>query len=144
VIRPALAAGTHVLADRFFLSTYAYQVAGRLLPEADVRTANRLATNGLTPDLNLLLDLSASEGMKRVASRGSHDRMEASGAEFLARVAAAFSQFTTPAWQDAHLECGPIMRIDASGTEAQVAERIDAAVSLRLPQTLRSQPGSHF
>jgi len=143
VIKPALAAGTHVIADRFFLSTYAYQVAGRRLPEAEVRSANRLATNGLVPDLNLLMDLSAAEGLRRAASRGAHDRMEESGADFLARVAEAFAEFATQPWQDAHPECGPVVRIEASGTEADVAMRIDEAISLRLPRTLSPPAGSH-
>ena len=46
-IAPALAKGELVLLDRFFLSTYAYQIAGRSLPEAEVRDANRLATGAL-------------------------------------------------------------------------------------------------
>src|SRR6267142_814120 len=57
VIRPALQKGTVVLLDRFFLSTYAYQIAGRGLEEADVRAANHLATGGLVPTLTMLLRL---------------------------------------------------------------------------------------
>ncbi|MGI8844185.1 MAG: dTMP kinase, partial [Gemmatimonadaceae bacterium] len=55
VIRPALDRGAVVIADRFFLSTYAYQCGGRELPERTVREANALATGGLVPDLTLLL-----------------------------------------------------------------------------------------
>ena len=50
-IKPALERGEVVLADRFFLSTYAYQIAGRGLPESEVTVANRFATGGLVPDL---------------------------------------------------------------------------------------------
>ena len=50
-LRPALESGTIVLLDRFFLSTYAYQIAGRGLAESDVRSANMMATDGLVPDL---------------------------------------------------------------------------------------------
>ena len=50
-VEPALTAGTIVLLDRFFLSTYAYQIAGRGLIESDVRSANMMATDGLVPDL---------------------------------------------------------------------------------------------
>ena len=56
-VRPALAAGAVVLLDRFFLSTYAYQVGGRGLPESDVRAANAAATAGLVPDLTVLLKI---------------------------------------------------------------------------------------
>src|ERR1051325_8531880 len=54
-IGPALTRGAIVLLDRFFLSTYAYQVAGRGLPHEDIVAANRLATDGLRPDATLLL-----------------------------------------------------------------------------------------
>src|SRR5437867_6416760 len=56
VIRPALDAGQVVLADRFELSTMAYQVAGGGLPAGEVAEANRLATGGLVPDITLVLD----------------------------------------------------------------------------------------
>src|SRR3982750_806491 len=52
-IRPALERGDIVLVDRFFLATYAYQIAGHGLPEDEVRVANRFATRGLSPDLTL-------------------------------------------------------------------------------------------
>src|SRR2546422_2419861 len=57
VIRPALEAGQVVLADRFELSTMAYQVAGGGLPYDEVVRANRLATGGLVPGLTLVLDV---------------------------------------------------------------------------------------
>ena len=66
--------------DRFFLSTYAYQIAGHGLPEEEVREANRFATGGLVPDLTLLLTYPVREGLARAAHRDSaHDRMEAMG-----------------------------------------------------------------
>src|SRR3989442_648800 len=64
-IRPALATGATVLVDRFFLSTYAYQGAGRGLPWDELRMANRVATGGLLPNLTLLPMLSAGEGLAR-------------------------------------------------------------------------------
>jgi len=143
VIRPALAAGACVIADRFFLSTYAYQVAGRLLPYEDVRSANRVATGTLVPDLTLLLDLPPSEGLRRAAERGDHDRIERSGDDFHRRVSQAFGEFASPQWQDAHPECGPIVRIDAAGSPTQVATRIQKALSARLSRTLAGLVGSH-
>ena len=143
VIRPALARGRFVVADRFFLSTYAYQVAGRGLPEEDVRRANSLATAGLVPDLTLLLDLPPGAGLQRAAERGAQDRMERSGAEFHDRVRAAFVEFASPSWQAGHLEAGPIVLIDASGPESVVAGRIAAAVGTRWPQTLAAPAGSN-
>jgi dTMP kinase len=144
VIRPALATGTCVVADRFFLSTYAYQIAGRRLLEADIRSANRIATNGLVPDLTLLLDLPSAEGLRRAGARsGAHDRMERSGDGFHERVSDAFNSFLRPAWQAAHPECGPIVRIDASGTPTEVASRVDTAIAAQLPRTIAGIQGSH-
>lgn len=134
-IRPALARGDDVLLDRFFLSTYAYQVAGRGLAEGEVRTANALATAGLVPDLTLLLALPVEEGLRRAAARGGADRMEGEGAEFHARVATAFSAYAEPAWQAEHPECGPIVAVDASGAPGDVSARIARELAGRWPET---------
>jgi dTMP kinase len=135
-IRPALDAGEVVLLDRFFLSTYAYQIGGRSLPEEDVRAANRLATGGLVPDLTLLLTFPAAEGLVRAAERSSaHDRMEREGTPFHERVTEAFRGFATATWQRAHPECGPIVSIEGSGSERDVAGRVLQALSERWPGT---------
>jgi dTMP kinase len=134
VIRPALDRGTVVIADRFFLSTYAYQCGGRALPEPVVRQANLLATGGLLPDLTLLLRLPPDAGLSRAAGRGSADRMERAGAEFHARVSAAFRAAEGAAWQASHPECGRIVAIDASGSEDEVADRVHAALGAAFPE----------
>lgn len=134
VIRPALDRGTTVIADRFFLSTYAYQCGGRALPETVVRQANWLATSGLTPDLTLLLHLPPDAGLARAAGRSEADRMERAGVEFHARVAAAFRAAERSEWQASHPECGPIAAIDASGTEDEVADRVATAVMGAFPE----------
>lgn len=133
-IRPLLAAGTVVLLDRFFLSTYAYQVGGRGLPESDVVRANHAATGGLVPDLTLLLGFGAEAGLSRAQQRGPQDRMEQLGADFHKRVESAFGRFSRADWQEAHPEAGPIVVVDASGTVEQVDARISDAVAARLPE----------
>jgi dTMP kinase len=143
VVRPALSRGEFVLVDRFFLSTYAYQIAGRGLPEDEVRRANALATGGLVPDLTLLLDLPAAVALARAAKRSAHDRIERSGAEFYDRVRAAFFEFASPDWQRSHPEAGPIVLVDATGDETAVAQRIERAVKARWPQTAGSLAGSN-
>ena len=142
VIRPALTAGGVVLTDRFFLSTYAYQVAGRGLPEEDVRRANALATGGLVPDVTFLLDLPEGEGMRRAAARGAHDRIERSGDDFHRRVRAAFVRFADHAWQAEHPETGPIVLIDAAGSEDEVETRLLDALAMRWPRTFDGRTGS--
>ena len=135
-LRPALARGEHVLLDRFFLSTYAYQIGGRGLPEEEVRAANGLATAGLVPDLTLLLTFPVTDGLARAAERSTaHDRMEREGETFHRRVSGAFEVFAKPDWQRTHPECGPIVSIEAVGSERDVARRVRQALAARWPGT---------
>jgi dTMP kinase len=134
VVRPALDRGAVVIADRFFLSTYAYQCGGRELPELTVREANALATGGLVPDLTLLLRMPADTGLARAAGRGKADRMERAGKAFHQRVADAFRMAESEEWQRAHPECGPVVALDAAGSEEDVAGRVRNAVSAAFPE----------
>jgi dTMP kinase len=143
VIRPALAEGKVVLTDRFFLSTYAYQQAGRGLDEEDVRAANEFATCRLVPTLTLLIDLPAGDGMARAATRSSPDRLERSGDEFHQRVSRAFRAFADETWQRSHPECGPIELVDGRGSEDEVEGRIWQTLARRLPETFPVLRGSH-
>ena len=98
VIRPALEAGNIVVADRYADSTAAYQGYGRRLPARHVTSANQLATDGLWPDLTLLLDAPPELGLDRAGvtpldrrntgrpnERGRR-RFEEAGASFHRRV----------------------------------------------------------
>jgi dTMP kinase len=136
VVRPAISRKTAVLIDRFFLSTYAYQIYGRGLDENDVRAANHLATGGLVPTITLLLRLPLAESLGRMERRVTgQDRMERSSHDFHERVTTAFEEFAKPAWQSAHPECGPICGVDAAGTEQQVFDRLKQ-------QVVKAWPGS--
>jgi len=139
---PAIDAGKVVVLDRFFLSTYAYQISARGLPDTEVRSANRLAIGGLVPTVTLVLQLPANDGLARAAKRSGHDYMEQLGDEFHARVGAAFDQFVTPQWQSAHAECGPIARIDASGTADDVFARVASAIAMHAPVLSAAMPGA--
>ena len=139
-INPALERGAIVLLDRFFLSTYAYQIAGRGLPQDDVRASNDFATAGLVPDLTLLLTFPARAGLDRVTYRdASHDRIEALGEAFHERVANAFAEFARPEWQGAHRECGPIVAVNADGTVEEVELRVRAAIENKWPEFFASR-----
>jgi dTMP kinase len=143
IIRPALTLGTIVLLDRFFLSTYAYQVAGRGLPEAEVRAANQLAVGGLVPDLTIMLTIPAEQGMARVARRGAHDRLERADREFHERVSRAFAAFADAEWQRTHPECGPVVAVDAAGDVDAVHRAIVKVLERRWPESFardRRQP----
>lgn len=132
-VRPALSAGTLVLLDRFFLSTYAYQIGGRGLSDVDVRAANMLAIGDLVPDLTVLLKLPAAAGLARAERRGPKDRMEREGPVFLQQVADAFARFASPDWQAKHPEAGPIAAVDAVGSPDEVEQRVMAVIAQRLP-----------
>ena len=86
LIRPALDAGTNVLCDRFTDATWAYQGAGRGMPEEMIATLERAVHGDLQPDLTLLLDLPVKLGMQRVSDRGESDRIEQESLNFFDRV----------------------------------------------------------
>lgn len=142
VIRPALERGAVVLADRFFLSTYAYQVGGRGLNLTDIQAANAVATDGLTPSLTLLLTLSVDEGLRRMRARSGPDRIESADAAFHQRVSQAFEDFTKTAWQAQHPEVGPVVSIDASGAEQAVADRVWEVLQAALGETISLRSAS--
>jgi len=97
VIRPALATGDVVVADRFDLSTLAYQVAGAGLPYEEVAQAIRLATGGLVPDVTLVLDIPVEVGRERQrAARKVQDRFERQDDAFHRRVLEAYRQARGP------------------------------------------------
>jgi dTMP kinase len=134
VIRPALTSGKVVLLDRFFLSTYAYQIFGRGLPPDEVRAANSFATGGLVPDVTLLLKMPLAESLKRLDRRHSwHDRIEKASRDFHERVAAAFDVFAGNEWQSAHPEVGRVVAVDALGSEEEVFARLRSAVQAAWP-----------
>jgi len=91
LIRPALRRGTVVLCDRFSDSTFAYQGFARGLDLQWLRAANEVATNGLTPDLTLVLDLPTSVGLaRRRADRGEQNRLDRETERFHRKVRRGF------------------------------------------------------
>ncbi len=138
VVRPALRRGAVVLVDRFLLSTYAYQGAGRGLALEELRSSNHLATGGLAPDLTLLLSMSLEHALERMRLRGSTDRMERESVEFHARVTAAFQEATATAWQARHPEIGRVVSIDAVGDVDEVTARCLAQLALSWPDRFAS------
>lgn len=133
VVRPALARGAVVLVDRFLLSTYAYQGAGRGLPLEELRTINRVATGGLVPHITLLLNMPLDDSMARMQARGATDRMERAGIEFHSRVQLAFSTAVQQEWQQEHPEIGPVSAVDASGSPDAVTDRCLAQLAASWP-----------
>jgi dTMP kinase len=78
-ILPAVEQKKVVVADRFYDSTYAYQVCGRALPARLISVFNRFAAAGLKPDLTFLFDIDITEGRARGIF---DDRMETAGEKY--------------------------------------------------------------
>jgi dTMP kinase len=93
VIRPAKNLGAIVIADRFSLSTLAYQSGGRRLPLKTVRAADDLARDGLRPDLTIVLGVTAAQQRARRHPSRRRDRIERETAPFFARVRRAYARF---------------------------------------------------
>nr|WP_251127489.1 MULTISPECIES: dTMP kinase [unclassified Exiguobacterium] len=90
VIRPALERGAIVLCDRFIDASIAYQGYGLQYDLDQIRSLNEWATNGLTPDLTFLFDLSPERASQRMKDRGQLDRIESRDQAFHERVYAGF------------------------------------------------------
>lgn len=90
IIKPALAKGDWIIADRFELSTYAYQGGGRGISQAILDGLSDFCLGGLTPDLTLFLDIKPEEGLKRATHRGNMDRIEQESLDFFKRVYQAY------------------------------------------------------
>lgn len=128
VVVPARAAGSVVIADRFELSTLAYQGAGRGLSLDEVQAANRFATSGVSPGATVLLELEPGEGVLRQRAAGKvPDRIEREAPEFHQRVARGYESLAC--------RVDGILRVDARGTTDAVHARVLAALALRFPET---------
>lgn len=125
VVRPALAAGRHVVCDRYVGSTLAYQGYGRGLPLEDLRRTSAWATRDLWPDLNVLLDVPPEVALARTG--GAPDRMEAAGEAFHARVAAGYRAL-------AAADPARWVVVDGAGPAERVEEDVWSAVCERLPE----------
>ncbi len=85
VIKPALAAGTHVVSDRFTDATFAYQGGGRDIPLSDIAMLENWVQQGLHPDLTLLLDIPLTVAQQRLAQNEHPDRFEQLDSDFFER-----------------------------------------------------------
>lgn len=122
VIRPALDHGRHVVCDRFSGSTIAYQGYGRGLDPLRLAWMSDWASDGLQPDLVVLLSVPREEARRRQVGRGGADRMEGEGQGFFARIDAGFAAL-------AEADPGRWRVVDGSGGVEEVAARVAAAVA---------------
>lgn len=124
VIRPALNRGAWVLADRFELSTFAYQGGGRKLDETMISHLSSFCVGDLVPDLTLFLDVSPELGLKRAGLRGAMDRIEQESLVFFRDVHDAYHR---------HIQTMPdVVVIDASLPLDEVRQSITTAIEHHL------------
>lgn len=122
VIRPALEAGRDVVADRFSDSSVAYQGAARELGVGEVIGLCETATDGLWPDLTLLLRIEPETGLGRAAG---DDRFEREGLALQEAVATAYEEI-------AMIASDRVTVVDATGSIEEVHERVMEAVRERV------------
>jgi dTMP kinase len=124
LIRPALAAGKWVVCDRFIDSTRAYQGGGGGLPDAEILELHRIGSEGLMPDLTLLLEAPPEVTGERLSARdtGGSDAIGGRDAAYHARVAAAFRRF-------AEEEPARFAAIDGHGSPEEIHARVMAALA---------------
>ncbi|MBO6539478.1 MAG: dTMP kinase [Rhizobiaceae bacterium] len=137
VIRPAVEAGKIVLTDRFMDSSRVYQGVTGGLSEDFMDALERVAVNGMVPDLTFILDIEPEEGLKRAASRRSEgeaaDRFEKEQVEIHQRRRQAFLEI-------ADNEPERCIVIDASADADKIANDIRKCVSEALSVAAEDTP----
>lgn len=133
LIRPSLERGAVVICDRFTDATLAYQGFGRLLELDRLRQINELATDGLRPDLTIILDAPESFGLDRARARNAaanlhhESRFEGEDLRFHRRVREGYLAL-------AEAEPERYAVVDASGSIDEVFARMIDALRTRAPQ----------
>jgi dTMP kinase len=124
VIRPELEKGKTVICDRFTPSTLAYQGYGRGLNTDALREVNDIATDGMSPDLIVLLDIPIEDGLGRKKSK-ERDRFESESLAFHARVRRGYLDM-------AKADPGRWLVVDGRLPKKEIEEMIWGKVSILL------------
>jgi dTMP kinase len=126
VVKPALDAGTVVVQDRYLDSSVAYQGAGRILEEHEVRELSLWATENLLPELTIVLDAPAGYLRQRISGEDRvFDRLEAEGDEFHERVREAYHRFAVAEPDRIHI-------IDATQSVDEIHRLVTGLVAQKL------------
>ena len=132
LLRPALQQGAIILCDRFTDSTLAYQGFGRGLPLSALRPLTRWMSQGLTPDLTVLLDLPVAQGLKRRLDGHEANRLDHETSAFHQRVRKGF---LTLAQQHARR----IHAVNASRSAQTISMHVITLVQPLIQAALRTQ-----
>jgi len=133
VIQPALSLGHVVISDRYYDSTLAYQHYGRMIDMGQVREVIACAIDGCSPDLTLLLTVKPETVRERKAFRGDkvHDRFEAAGDSFMAKVDRGFAELARA--------FNRIKVVPADSSADRVAEAVWAQVTLAMSKRVQGR-----
>ncbi len=126
IIKPALEQGVWVIADRFELSTFAYQGGGRGLDLDFIQSLSAFCLEGFEPDLTIFLDINPKVGMQRANLRGKLDRIE--------QQSIAFFQAVYETYKDQIEHRSNMLKIDASLKLDEVQKAIREGVGRLLFQ----------
>ncbi|MGR6089712.1 dTMP kinase [Brevibacterium sp. CSND-B09] len=129
LVDPSLDAGNIVITDRYIDSTIAYQAAGRSFDEKTILALSRWATQGLVPNLTIVLDIEPEVAAERMGKRGDSNYLDDENQQFHQRVRQTYLS-------RAHKELDRYVVLDASVDADELTEQILAAIRARLPQTL--------
>jgi dTMP kinase len=124
VVNPALARGAVVVCDRYIDSLLAYQGAGRVLQLAELEQIARWATEGLRPDLTVVLDVDPG---RAVHEKVDKDRLESTGAVFHARARRYFLEL-------AERDPDSYLVLDARAARGAIADRVADRVAQLLSE----------
>lgn len=131
LIRPALEAGQTVLCDRYLDSSVAYQGAARDLGITEIRDLSLWATQGLLPQVTVLLD--ADPTVLKARQEGVElDRLESEALPFHVAVREQYLQL-------AQAEPERFLVVDALGEVEQVRQRIWTGLVERMPELSRNR-----
>jgi dTMP kinase len=131
LVRPALARGAVVVTDRYLDSSVAYQGAARALGDDEIRALSLWATEGLLPDLTVLLDLDPTVAARR--RTGAPDRLERESLQFHTRVREHFLAL-------AGAEPGRFLVLDASVSPVELHDAVRSRLTPLLPAPVASAP----
>ena len=135
VIKPALARGECVIADRFFDSTTVYQGVARKLDKKVVRQLNAFAVGDCIPDVTFLLDVDLETARARMKGPRRPDRMEQQAAEFYEQVRDGYLEFAK--WQKDR-----VIVVKGWESPTDIADQIWKTLVKRFPNLEASQVSS--
>lgn len=122
VINPALKKGHVVITDRYYDSSYAYQVGGQKINPKILETLDSWVVKGAIPSLTFLLKVPIKTCLERVSQRGKVDRFDEQGADFFRDVQMMFDR-------RAKEQPGRVIVIEGAQSEQAVLDQVKSQIA---------------